>query len=79
MCQQVYYPGTEIVRVPPYLMLAIVPTGEFLSHYTVVGVSTDEMEDMVAGRCQQIRMQQINRSLLDQYECLREVEPAGRC
>lgn len=60
-------------------MLAIVPTGEFLSHHSVVGVSADEMLDMVAGRSTGARIEQITRSLCDQWESLRDVEPAGRC
>lgn len=60
-------------------MLAIVPTGEFLSHHTVVGVSADEMLEMFTGRSTKERMEQVTRSLCDQWVALRDVEPAGRC
>ena len=67
------------MNLPPYLMVLILPSGEFCAHRSVIGVSSEEMDEMIAGRVRQMRMEQINCPLIDQLECLREAEPAGRC
>ena len=45
------------MNLPPYLMVLILPSGEFCAHRSVIGVSSEEMDEMIAGRVRDVAVQ----------------------